>query len=145
MMLDNQKIMAALSKKVTVLPMQMNIRDSNLRILFITGRHFKFAISAATLENGCLQFVPGSHKWGLQEHQRRQQTFGVFFAEYGKREDADQILMEPGDGVFFGPLVLHGSAPNTSDQDRMMNTIAYNVTGNGGGQAREALRGKPLE
>ena len=33
MMLDNQKIMAALSKKVTVLPMQMNIRDSNLRIL----------------------------------------------------------------------------------------------------------------
>ena len=33
MVMDNQKMMATLCKKVTVLPMQMNIRDSNLGIL----------------------------------------------------------------------------------------------------------------
>jgi len=103
------------------------------------------AIDAATRENGCLQFIPGSHKWGLQEHERRQQTFGVFLpGHYYEREDAAVVEMEPGDGVFFNALIIHGSAPNTSDRDRWMNTFAYNVTGNGVTQCREVLRGKPL-
>ena len=29
-----------------------------------------FQIDDATRENGCLQMVPGSHRWGLQEHER---------------------------------------------------------------------------
>lgn len=32
----------------------------------------QLAIDATTRENGCIQFVPGSHKWGLQEHERGQ-------------------------------------------------------------------------
>lgn len=103
----------------------------------------QLSIGPATLENGCIQFVPGSHKWGLQEHQRRQQTFGVFLNEYYDRKDALPVPMDPGDGVFFGPLIIHGSAPNRSGHDRLMNTFAYNVTGNGIGQTREVLRGKP--
>ncbi len=106
----------------------------------------QLAISEATLENGCLQFVPGSHKRGLQEHERRKQAFGVFLpGHYQEREDAVAIEMEPGDGVFFNALIIHGSAPNRSEADRLMNTFAYNVTGNSMTQCREALRGKPLE
>jgi ectoine hydroxylase-related dioxygenase (phytanoyl-CoA dioxygenase family) len=74
-------------------------------------------------------------------------TFGVFLpgpAYYYERDDAVDVEMQPGDGVFFGPLVVHGSAPNTSDQDRRMNTFAYNVTGNNMTQCREALRGKSV-
>ena len=104
----------------------------------------QLAISEANLENGCIQFVPGSHKWGLQEHERKQQTFGVFLpGHYHEREDAVALEMEPGDGVFFNALIIHGSAPNNSQRDRLMNTFAYNVTGNGAARSREVLRGKP--
>ena len=106
----------------------------------------QLAISEANLENGCIQFVPGSHNWGLQEHERKHQTFGVFLpGHYQEREDAVAIEMEPGDGVFFNALIIHGSAPNNSTDDRLMNTFAYNVTGNGETQSREVLRGKPLD
>jgi ectoine hydroxylase-related dioxygenase (phytanoyl-CoA dioxygenase family) len=103
----------------------------------------QLAIDEATRENGCIQFVPGSHKWGLQEHERAQQTFGVFLpGHYREREDGVAVEMEPGDGVFFNSLIIHGSAPNRSGKDRRMNTFAYNVTGNSMTQCREALRGK---
>ncbi len=88
----------------------------------------QLAIDEATLENGCIQYVPGSHKWGLQEHERTKQTFGVFLpGHYHEREDAVAVEMAPGDGVFFNALVIHGSAANTSGRDRRMNTFAYNV------------------
>ena len=126
-------------------------RDDNRPLMV----NCQLAIDATTQENGCIQFVPGSHKRGLQEHQRRQQTFGVFLSRsedsdksepghYHERADAVQVEMEPGDGVFFNALIIHGSAANTSDLPRRMNTFAYNVTGNGLMQCRQALRGKPL-
>ncbi|MDP6358790.1 MAG: phytanoyl-CoA dioxygenase family protein [Planctomycetota bacterium] len=106
----------------------------------------QFAISESSKENGCIQFVPGSHRWGLQEHERERVTFGVFLkGHYQERKDAVAVEMGPGDGVFFGPLIIHGSAPNTSGRPRVMNTFAYNVTGNGNHQTREVLRGKQTE
>jgi len=116
-------------------------RDDNRPLMI----NCQLAIDEATLENGCIQYVPGSHKWGLQEHERKQQTFGVFLpGHYREREDAVAVEMEPGDGVFFNALIVHGSAPNTSGKDRRMNTFAYNVTGNSLTQCREALRGKEI-
>jgi len=105
----------------------------------------QLAIDAADEENGSIQFVPGSHKWGLQEHERAQMSFGVFLpGHYHEREDAMRVDLEPGDGVFFSALTIHGSGPNTSDRDRRMNTFAYNVTGNNDNQCRETLRGQGL-
>jgi ectoine hydroxylase-related dioxygenase (phytanoyl-CoA dioxygenase family) len=101
------------------------------------------AIDAADLANGCTQFVAGSHKWGLQEHEREKTSFGVFLpGHYQERDDATPLEMEPGDAVFFNALVIHGSAPNGSGRARRINTFAYNVTGNGEGQCREWMRGK---
>jgi phytanoyl-CoA hydroxylase len=114
-------------------------RDDNRPLMI----NCQLAIDEATLENGCIQYVPGSHKWGLQEHERTKQTFGVFLpGHYHEREDAVLVEMAPGDGVFFNALVIHGSAANTSGRDRRMNTFAYNVTGNSVTQCREAMRGK---
>ena len=102
------------------------------------------AIDSMTLENGCLEFIPGSHRWGLQEHEHHQETFGRFLpGRYYKREEAVVVPMEPGDGIFFTSLIIHGSAPNTSDKPRWANTFAYNVTGNSMKQNREVLRGRP--
>ena len=117
-------------------------RDDNRPLMV----NCQLAIDEATLENGCIQYVPGSHKWGLQEHERTKQTFGVFLpGHYHEREDAVSVEMAPGDGVFFNALVVHGSAANASGRDRRMNTFAYNVTGNSVTQCREALRGRRIE
>ncbi|MDQ3814845.1 MAG: phytanoyl-CoA dioxygenase family protein [Armatimonadota bacterium] len=103
----------------------------------------QLAIDRATVENGCICFVPGSHQWGLQEHEREKRAFGVYLpGHYQERADAVPVEMEPGDGVFFSALIIHGSAPNTSADERRMNTFAYNVTGNNPGQCREVLRGQ---
>ena len=101
----------------------------------------QFAIDPMTLENGCLEFIPGSHRWGLQDHERHEEAFGVFLpGRYYKRDEGVTIPMEPGDGIFFTSLVIHGSAPNRSPHPRWANTFAYNVPGNGAHQVREVLR-----
>ena len=105
----------------------------------------QMAIDPMTLENGCLEFIPGSHKWGLQEHERHEETFGVFLpGRYYQRDEAVAVEMRPGDVVFFTSLIIHGSAPNTSDKPRWANTFAFNITGNNVQQCREVLRGQPL-
>jgi ectoine hydroxylase-related dioxygenase (phytanoyl-CoA dioxygenase family) len=40
------------------------------------------------------------------------------------------LVMGPGDAVFFGPLVIHGSGPNASDRHRRANTFAFDRPGN---------------
>jgi hypothetical protein len=99
------------------------------------------AIDDADEENGCIQFVPGSHKAGLLEHDRRNTSFGVFLPGYfQKRDDAVMVPMKAGDAVFFNSLVIHGSDANRSNRDRRAVTIAYDVTGNG--YCRAIARGR---
>jgi phytanoyl-CoA hydroxylase len=96
-------------------------------------------IDDATRENGCIQMVPGSHRQGLQEHEREGKVFGKFLPGYFQvREDAVPVPLRAGSALFFGPLIIHGSDANRSDGDRRAVTIAYNDTGNGG--SREVLR-----
>ncbi len=106
----------------------------------------QLAIDACDAGNGCIQFLPGSQARGLLPHLRAQKTFGVYLDEryYFDRPDAVKVELQPGDAVFFGALVVHGSAANTSNRDRRMNTFAYNVTGNGKRFCREWLCGRPL-
>jgi ectoine hydroxylase-related dioxygenase (phytanoyl-CoA dioxygenase family) len=100
-------------------------------------------IDPSTPENGCLQVVPGSHRRGLMKHDREGKVFGLFLPGYFQaREDAVPVPLAAGSAIFFGPLLIHGSDANRSDQDRRAVTIAYNVTGNGRGRSREALRGQ---
>lgn len=103
------------------------------------------AIDPAARANGCIQFVPGSHKGGLLSHDRRNEAFGVFLPGYfNKRDDAVFVEMQPGDCCFFNSLVIHGSDGNSSPNSRRANTVAYTVTGDDPRQCREVLRGKAL-
>ena len=104
-----------------------------------------FFIDAATTENGCIRFVPGSHKKGLLNHNRGNHSFGLYLPGlFGKRDEAVLVEVEPGDCIFFGPLVIHGSDANKSPHHRRANTFAYNVTNNDPRQCREVLRGMVL-
>ncbi|MBI4553635.1 MAG: phytanoyl-CoA dioxygenase family protein [Candidatus Latescibacteria bacterium] len=96
----------------------------------------------STVENGCMQVVPGSHKLGLLTHEERRQAFGRFLPGYFQpREDAVPLEVKAGTALFFGPLIIHGSDANRSPHHRRACTIAYVATGNG--DPMPILRGRP--
>lgn len=89
------------------------------------------AIDAATEANGCIRFVPGSHHDGPIDHQDfKTKSFSIGLANEFDAYESVPVEMAPGDAVFFGPLVIHGSAPNTSAQHRRANTFAFDRVGN---------------
>lgn len=101
-------------------------------------------IDDSTVENGCIQMVPGSQKAGLMPHEREGKVFGRFLPGFFQpREDAVLLPMRAGSAIFFGPLIIHGSDANHSETDRRAVTIAYNVTGNRTSFTRGVLRGRP--
>lgn len=89
-------------------------------------------VDGADAANGCLRMVDGSHKRGLLPSK----TFAAASFRIGLDGDLDAypeatlLPMEPGDMVFFGALVIHGSGPNGSDRHRRANTFAFDKPGN---------------
>jgi len=90
------------------------------------------SLDAAAVDNGCIRFVPGSHRQGFVEHSRLQsRSFNLGLpGGLDAYPTAVPAPTEPGDGVFFGSLVIHGSGPNSSDQHRRANTFAFDRIGN---------------
>jgi phytanoyl-CoA hydroxylase len=75
------------------------------------------ALDDATVENGCLWVIPGSHKAGVlyPQHQQRDQRFdctgeSVFFPYTD--QDAVPVEVRAGSVVFFNGYLLHRSLPN---------------------------------
>jgi phytanoyl-CoA hydroxylase len=76
------------------------------------------ALEPVDRENGCLSVVPGSHRGGLSKHVNPDWDYlnmGYFAAEgVGAHPGRVHLEMQPGDTVFFHPLLLHGSGRNRS-------------------------------
>lgn len=91
------------------------------------------AIDRATLENGCLQVVPGSQKMGylgLSDDGDGQLMKDLTTEEELKAvgidpKDAVALEMEPGDLALWSLLTVHGSMPNHSDHDRAFAISSY--------------------
>jgi phytanoyl-CoA hydroxylase len=75
------------------------------------------ALDEATVDNGCLRFLPGSQRagviWPRRRHNdpsldREEEAFG--FPE--RVEDAVSIPLTPGSAVFFNGYLVHGSYQN---------------------------------
>nr|MBA3708879.1 phytanoyl-CoA dioxygenase family protein [Planctomycetota bacterium] len=72
------------------------------------------------------RFVDGSHLQGPVDHARfASSSFSIGLEGDLDAFPATMIEMAPGDAIFFGPLVIHGSGPNGSSRDRRANTFAY--------------------
>lgn len=77
----------------------------------------------ATIENGCMMVIPGSHRDGPQRH--------VQDGDYiipTEDHDVDALLPVPmsrGTGLFFHSLLIHATAANTSAQPRRAVTMSY--------------------
>jgi phytanoyl-CoA hydroxylase len=85
------------------------------------------ALSDSSAENGCIQVIPESHKWGLQD-------WGLIAQDKDKplteRDDLDlsrltQVPLKTGSALMFHSLVVHGSGPNNSPNPRHTALYAY--------------------
>jgi ectoine hydroxylase-related dioxygenase (phytanoyl-CoA dioxygenase family) len=100
-----------------------------------------------TTRNGCLQYVPGSHRWnllpitGLAGNMNAIET--VLTAEQREQFVPVAIELRRGEATFHHPLMVHGSLPNLSDTPRRGAVI--NVVRDGVRSASDAplLEGVP--
>jgi len=92
-------------------------------------------------DNGCMRFVPGSHRWGLVEEsdffnpdlEGQQRSMAL---PAGARWSEVPVVLKAGQASFHHCLLLHGSGPNRSNRPRrsiavhMMSGEARLVAGN---------------
>ena len=111
------------------------------------------ATSEATLENGCLVVLPGSHQESLHEHlpdDREGSNYG-----YTEIKDHDfslekPILLNRGDLLLFHSFLMHKSYDNKSDSRRTAMVYHFAETGTGFGEVDSptnewiSIRGKGL-
>ena len=82
------------------------------------------AIDRVDRENGCMMVVPGSHRGNILCQEKgdetvRRESFSGAVTRIPKGLKAVEVPMEPGDTLFFGGGVIHGSGPNrTKDRFR---------------------------
>jgi hypothetical protein len=81
------------------------------------------ALDDATIENGCLNYIPGSHKWGLlPKPVIAGEMHGIKdFLNDEQKEKLDHPEPAPvkaGEAIFHHSLTLHGSGENKSDRPR---------------------------
>ena len=89
----------------------------------------------ATAENGCLEVIPGSHKWGLLPTVGLVSTELDNLKDHLSKEQIDQfnpvkVEMKAGFGSFHHDHTVHGSQPNHSGRPRrgiVLNFMAYDV------------------
>jgi hypothetical protein len=88
------------------------------------------SLSPATPASGCMNFVKGSHKNAILEHEdtfdpnnllSRGQEVKVAVAE----KDKHPIEIHPGQISLHHGLTIHGSGPNTTDDRRIAAVIRY--------------------
>jgi ectoine hydroxylase-related dioxygenase (phytanoyl-CoA dioxygenase family) len=76
----------------------------------------------STRENGCLHYVPGSHRWNLlprEDFANDMDTIHGVLSEAQKREFNPQAIeLKKGECSFHHPLMVHGSFENHTDRPR---------------------------
>jgi len=86
------------------------------------------ALDEATAENGCMQYIPGSHRWGnLTTSTTWTETVSHLAVDTDRIDTSQAVLVEaqPGDVVLHDGMVLHYSAPNRSSRPRWAFVLDY--------------------
>ena len=85
------------------------------------------ALEDATYENGCMYYLPGSHKLATFENAGIGQNMGDLFDIYPAFRKLDSVAapMKAGTCGFHNGLTAHGAGPNMTRGTRMAMTCAY--------------------
>lgn len=89
------------------------------------------ALDDATTENGCLNYIPGSHRWGLLDRPNLAGDMNGLMEFLSDEQKAAfkpiPIELKKGYATFHHPLLVHGSYENKSERSRrafVLNTFA---------------------
>lgn len=87
------------------------------------------ALSPSTLESGCVQVVPGSHKGGQIPHGVGKHAANMFatgqIVEVPGDANLDTLVLRPGEFSLHHTHLLHNSMPNRSGERRIGMGISY--------------------
>ena len=81
----------------------------------------------ADISNGCFSVIKGSHKEGCLPGTFDSSQLGGFYTdkEYFNIEDSIDLEAPAGSLIFFNQHIVHGSKPNSSDQERRAYIVTY--------------------
>ena len=80
------------------------------------------AIDDATLDNGCIWVIPGSHKHGLLDHNKQENNW---YQEVAVQEEGTPVPVSAGEAIAFSAYTLHCSKLNTTTQSRRAYFMQY--------------------
>ncbi len=70
-------------------------------------------------ENGCMQFIPGTHRIGMARHENREFYLEITQEDLEPHVDrAVSMELDPGDIVLFHNMLYHQGLPNRTDKVR---------------------------
>ena len=76
----------------------------------------------STVENGCVHYVPGSHRWNLLPRGALADDMEAILSSLTDEQKAAfkpvPIEQKAGEASFHHPLTIHGSYENSSDRPR---------------------------
>ena len=98
------------------------------------------ALNDATLENGCISVLPGSHKRGLVPHEKS--PIGLICHSNDAPDQGVQVPVSAGSMAVFSSLTFHKSGPNTSNGPRKAYVIQYSKSPLRNATSGEILQGK---
>ena len=102
----------------------------------------------ATRDNGCLYYIPGSHKWGLLDKPVLAGDMtgllkDLSIDQKNQFENKVPIEMKRGHATFHHPLMVHGSYENKSERPRRAFVINVFADGTTSDSNDELLKGVP--
>jgi ectoine hydroxylase-related dioxygenase (phytanoyl-CoA dioxygenase family) len=85
------------------------------------------ALDDATLANGCLWYLPGTHREATFESAGIGENLGSLFKQYPqwKAREAVPAVCQAGGAVFHNGLIAHGAGTNMTPRARRAMTCAY--------------------
>jgi ectoine hydroxylase-related dioxygenase (phytanoyl-CoA dioxygenase family) len=87
------------------------------------------ALDDSDEENGCLHYVPGSHKWDLLPRTDLADDMEVVLALLSEEQKAKfrpvPMVLKAGQACFHHPLMLHGSYENHSSRPRRAAVVNF--------------------
>lgn len=101
--------------------------------------------------NGCLHYIPGSHRWGLVEKTALAGDMEAVRERLAPEQRADfdrkvPVTLRRGEASFHHPLLMHGSYANRSERPRratVINVLADGVRSNMDGAHRPGADNYP--
>jgi ectoine hydroxylase-related dioxygenase (phytanoyl-CoA dioxygenase family) len=85
------------------------------------------ALDEATLQNGCLYYLPGSHKLARFDNVDIGQNMDALFQHYPEFKNIEPVaaVMKAGDAGLHNGLTAHAAGPNMTPRWRRAMTCAY--------------------